>query len=166
MAAVVVAFLLSCGLLAPSVAAQTDADAADPAPYAFLVSQPRRDRSLPVLPPNGMQFVHARYDLGGEPVDVYVVDLDVGGSGRLSWAPAVCTRLVLERYARSQEAVPVYRVDRDGYRVYMASAAPSPDLCVFASAFTTTFEFFLQALGASLNDEVPPEFPAVLEMRR
>lgn len=169
--AILLAVQALLGALAAATAQETPA--ADAA-FAFLVRQPARGRSVPILPANTLSSITARYDVGGEPVDVYVVpQLSDAGPERIDGAPAAppvdwesvaCAATPVQRFTRMPEGRPVFRTERRDYTVYIAGNLPGPVGCRFAAAFTETFEFFLEALRPTLDEGPPPEFPAVLEL--
>lgn len=130
---------------------------------AFLVQQPARGRSLPVLPANSVDYIGARYDLAGVAVDVYVVPAatEVPGS---DWEAMVCSAQPMQVWAPSAPTRPLSRAPRSAYTLYISGPADEDARCAFAAAFARNFEFFLAELDHSLTEGVPPEFPAVVTL--
>ena len=141
-------------------------------PYAFLVSQPVRGRSMPVLPANDLEYITARYEYRDIELSVYVVPQDAGRDGAdraverssMTWVRVPCSDLVVEQVSHGEVAPPVSRTVRRDYVLYVSGAVSNETLCDFLAVFAQTFEFFADALQTGFDDPLPPEFPAVLEL--
>lgn len=151
-------------LLAAPSAAQ------DSASFGFLVRQPLRGRALPVLPANSVRFIEAQYDVGGVPVDVFIVPAaDTTGRDLVAidpeeWDPVVCPQLTMQRFERTSAQRYVMRSERDRYGLFISTSLDADTVCVFAASFIETFEFFLDELEGELSEGPPPEFPAVIDL--
>ncbi len=144
--------------------------------YAFLLAQPRFRIGLPQLPANTIRHFAAQYDLSGRIIDVSVApdfpsDGDAAVTTSDSWRVVPCD-IPLER-STAGERSSVARAYAGDYDVYMTALEDETMLCRFAVQFTTTFDFFLEALG--LRDDtlsgpgaaiggVVPQFPGVLDL--
>jgi hypothetical protein len=143
--------------------------------FAFLVRQPEREVSVPVLPANDSPSISATYATGESAIEVFVVPVgsppvqtdggDNAGFLATDWEPALCAGVALERFVSVEVGRTVLRTDRREYSLYLAAATGSSDLlCTFAAAFVESFEFFLAELPGNLRQGPPPEFPAVVEL--
>lgn len=157
--------ILMCSLLlSASVAAQESPS------FGFLVRQPQRGRALPVLPANATRFIEAQYDVGGVPVDVFIVpaadatDRDLATTGPGDWETVLCPGLTMQRFVRTPAERYVIRSDRDRYGLFLSTTLDTDTVCSFAGSFIETFEFFLDELDGDLSEGPPPEFPAVIDL--
>lgn len=159
-----VLILIVLVLLVAPVAAQ------DAASFGFLVRQPLRGRALPVLPANSVRFIEAQYDVGGVPVDVFIVPAeDTTGRDLVAvdpeeWDPVVCPELTMQRFERTSAQRYVIRSERDRYGLFISTSIDTDTVCTFAASFIETFEFFLDELEGDLSEGPPPEFPAVIDL--
>jgi hypothetical protein len=144
--------------------------------FAFLVRQPERESSVPVLPANALPSISAIYATEESSVEVFVVPVEPSGeasedltvpSSASDWEETPCPGLPLDRFVPAGAGRTVLRASREEYSVYLAATAESDfPLCAFASSFVETFEFFLAELPGDLREGPPPEFPAVVEILR
>jgi hypothetical protein len=130
--------------------------------YAFLITEPERDEGVPVLPPNTQGYVGASYEYRDEQIDVFVL-VDDEAANEVGWAPSACGDLEFALWEERADR-DLIRVIRPDYVLLLSSELDDNTLCLTALQFVDTFEFFLEALESSLSGEMPPEFPAVLEI--
>ena len=145
------------GLFMQSLSAQST--------FAFLVTQPRLEEGIALLPANRIDCYAASYSIEGREISVYLT-FEVEPLSSIfdpsSWDEFPCS--VGQESLRRNPGERVVYGERPRYRLFL-SAEQEEDislLCGFVTAFTGTFEFFLDTLSPSIGDAIPPEFPAVV----
>lgn len=137
--------------------------------YAVLERGPLVARGVPVLPANTFPYLYGSYSYEGVDIEVYLVPRTEPVADGRAWERAACEPVDLEYLA--QQDLPMWRVSRDRYLVYIAIPAAGDNgpvsVCGFAGPFVEVFEFFLAEHPRRLQTlRPPPEFPAVLELSR
>jgi hypothetical protein len=160
----VAAALLAC--VAPAAPAQTPAED----PVAVLATGPVRERSIPVLPPNIIEYQRAVYELSEDRVEVLFTEQPVFRGE--AWTDTACDGFALALLPESHGRTLYYEWPDGRRHAFFRFGAVSaggradedtglearPAECAFIEPFLERFSFFLETADPA---RAAP-FPAVL----